>query len=131
MDPELARLDNLLDAKRFEVKGGGDQIVLAGGMVRSSSDTKVDYSLALDGVMFERLATHLTKATRPPANYPKRNWLQAGHGSPKDKVATLDRYKESFVRHFVQWYRGNQDEDHAAAMMFNLNGYETLKATMP
>lgn len=114
----------------FVVKGGETQTVLAGGMVRSSSANKTDYSLALDGVMFNRLAEHLTKATRPPSNYPKRNWLLAGHGSPADKDLTLARYHESAVRHFLQWLRGETDEDHAAAVFFNINGYETLKATM-
>lgn len=113
----------------FVVKADGSRIELAGGMVRSSAADKTDFSLALDGVMLQRLAEHLTKATRPPASYPKRNWLKAGQGSPEAKAETLERYKASAVRHFVQWYRGDTDEDHAAAVFFNINGYETLKAT--
>lgn len=113
----------------FKVKGGGPQMVLAGGMVRSTSDDKTDYSLALDGVMFTRWAEHLTKATRPPTSYAKRNWLLAGTGTPTAKAITLDRYRESGVRHFIKWYMGLQDEDHAAAVFFNINGYETLKAS--
>lgn len=114
----------------YAVKADGSQIVLAGGMVRSSAEGKTDFSLALDGVMFQRLAEHLTKATRPPANYPKRNWLLAGTGSAEDKATTMERYRESAVRHFIQWWAGNQDEDHAAALFFNINGHETLKAAV-
>ena len=115
--------------KEFVVKGGEEKVTLAGGMVRSSSAGKTDYSLALDGVMLGRLAEHLTKATRPPNNYPKRNWLLAGTGSEEDRGRTLERYRESAVRHFLQWWRGDEDEDHAAAVFFNINGYESLKAT--
>lgn len=113
----------------FVVKGGADRVELAGGMVRSSSADKTDYTLAFDGVMLQRWAEHLTKATKPPASYPKRNWLKAGRGTPEDKAATLERYRESAARHFIQWLQGKQDEDHAAAVFFNINGHETLRTT--
>lgn len=119
----------------FVVKGGDDKITLAGGMVRSSSADKVDYSLAVDGVMFRRWAEHLTNATRPPAEYEKRNWLRACdpalNGEQLDsQLATHARYKESAFRHFMQWYWGDRDEDHAAAVFFNINGAETLGKAM-
>lgn len=114
----------------FVVKGGGPQTVGAGGMVRSSSADKTDFSLPLDGAMFQRWAEHLTKATRPPASYPKRNWLRAVKGTPEEKAATMDRAKESAVRHFIQWYKGDADEDHGAAVFFNINVHETVRATL-
>lgn len=114
----------------FVVKAGGPQIVGAGGMVRSSAEGKTDFSLPLDGAMFQRWADHLTKATRPPANYPKRNWLRAREGTPDERRATMERARESAVRHFIQWYRGDLDEDHAAAVFFNINVHETVKETL-
>lgn len=114
-------------AATFEVKGGGPQTIGAGGMVRSAVGDKTDFSLALDGAMFRRWADHLTRATRPPASYPKRNWLKATTGDLTARRATMERAKESAVRHFMQWYRGDSDEDHAAAVFFNINVHETVK----
>ncbi len=115
----------------FEVKANGSQMVLAGGMVRSTAAGKVDFSLAADGVMFRRWAEHLTRATQPPANYPKRNWMLACKTPETGEEAlsqdrTLERYRESAFRHFMQWWSGDSDEDHAAAVFFNINGHETL-----
>lgn len=117
----------------FIVKAGGPQITGAGGMVRSSAEGKTDYSLALDGVMFDRWAEHLTRATRPRGDFPgyaKRNWLLAKTGTTAEKSAVMERAKESAFRHFRQWYRGDSDEDHAAAVLFNLNVYETVRSTL-
>jgi hypothetical protein len=134
MEPDDYMMERLAqDSTAFEVKAGGPLATMAGGMVRSTVGDKVDFSLALDGVMFERWAAHLTRATKPKGDFPgyaKRNWMLAGSGSPEDQKATLERYHESAVRHFIQWYRGDTDEDHAAATLFNINGYETLKAAM-
>lgn len=117
----------------FVVKAGGPLETGAGGMVRSSSADKTDFTLALDGAMFERWAAHLTRATRPRGDfpgYPKRNWLKATDGRPVDKLATMERAKASAMRHFFQWYRGDTDEDHAAAVFFNINVYETVKESL-
>lgn len=119
------------DAKHpFVVKAGGPQIVGAGGMVRSSATDKTDFTLAVDGAMFERWAEHLTRATQPRGDfpgYPKRNWLRAKDGTPEEKAATMERARESALRHLIQWYRGDTDEDHAAAVFFNINVHETVK----
>lgn len=135
MDPEMARLDRILaaDPQGFVVKGTETQTVGAGGMVRSSDVGKVDYTLALDGAMFKRWAEHLDRATKPRGNFPgyaKRNWMSALKGQPKERQAVMDRAQVSAFRHFLQWYFGETDEDHAAAVMFNLNVYETVKGTM-
>ncbi len=65
--------------------------------------------------MLDRWARHLTtgEATRG-----KRNWMNAH--TPED----LERFRESAVRHFFQWYWGVNGEDHAAATFFNMNGAE-------
>lgn len=114
----------------FVVKGG-TQVMIAGGMVRSTSEGKVDYTLAMDGVMFKRWAAHLTRATEPPASYPKRNWLLARKEPDVEKrQQVMERAQESAMRHMYQWLSGNRDEDHAAAVMFNINVAETLRATL-
>ena len=102
----------------FEIKDSGKREEFASGMVRDTAQDKVDYSLCLDGPMFHRLAVHLTKGAK---KYAKRNWLKA------KGTEEYQRFKESALRHFIQWYNGDLDEDHAAAVYFNLNGAEYVK----
>lgn len=102
----------------FIIKDSGAREQFESGMVRDTAADKVDYSLALDGPMFDRLAAHLTKGAK---KYAKRNWMKASG------QAEYDRFKESALRHFLQWYRGDSDEDHAAAVFFNINGAEYVK----
>lgn len=102
----------------FIVKDSGKREQYKGGMVRDTTEGKIDYSLALDGPMFKRLAIHLTKGAQ---KYAKRNWMLAsGHEE-------LERFRESAVRHFLQWYNGDEDEDHMAATVFNLNCAEYVR----
>jgi len=100
------------------IKDSGKRIEFDSGMVRDITDDKIDYTLALDGPMFERYARHLTDGAK---KYDKRNWLKA---SGQEE---LDRFKESALRHMIQWLRGDTDEDHAAAIWFNVNGVEMVK----
>ena len=104
---------------KFEVKDSGKRAQFGGGMVRDTTEGKIDYTLVLDGPMFNRWATHLTKAAQ--TKYPKRNWLKA-QGEEE-----LARFKESAFRHFIQWYYGEGDEDHGSALLFNVNGAEYVK----
>lgn len=100
------------------IKDSGERVQFDSGMVRDVATDKTDYSLVLDGPMFERWAIHLTNGAK---KYAKRNWMQA------NGQAELDRFRESALRHFMQWYRGDVDEDHAAAVLFNINGAEYTK----
>lgn len=102
----------------FVVKDSGQRQQFEGGMQRDTTEGKIDYTLALDGPMFKRYAEHLTKGA---AKYGKRNWLK-GEGQE-----VLDRFKESALRHFLQWLNGDVDEDHASAIWFNVNGAEMVK----
>lgn len=106
------------DANVFTVKDSGKREEFDSGMVRDVTEGKTDYSLTLDGPMFDRWAIHLTKGA---LKYSKRNWmLAAGDGE-------YERFRESALRHFLQWFRGETDEDHAAAVFFNINGAEYVK----
>jgi hypothetical protein len=90
-------------------------------MVRDVEDDKIDYTLVLDGPMFVRWAEHLTKGAR---KYAARNWMKA-RGDEE-----LTRFKRSALRHFLQWYWGHRDEDHASAVFFNINGAEYVEGLM-
>lgn len=99
----------------MEIKDSGKREQYDSGMVRDTAEGKTDYSLVLDGPMFLRWAEHLTNGAK---KYAKRNWMNARGQAEKD------RFKESALRHFIQWYNGEDDEDHASAVFFNINGAE-------
>jgi Domain of unknown function (DUF5664) len=105
----------------FEIKDSGERKQFDSGMVRDTTEGKIDFSLALDGPMFKRYAIHLTKGAQ---KYAKRNWMKA-RGQEE-----LDRFRESALRHFIAWFEGQTDEDHMAAVVFNLNGAEFVREQM-
>ena len=107
----------------FVIKDGGARTEFASGMVRDTAEGKIDWELVFNGPMLERWAIHLTKGN---AKYPdpepgKANWQRASG------IEEQVRFRKAAARHFAQWMRGDQDEDHAAAVFFNLNGYEYVK----
>lgn len=102
----------------FTIKDSGAREQYSGGMVRDTQQGKTLFSLVLDGPMFKRWAIHLTKGA---IKYAARNWMKA------EGEVELDRFKESALRHFVDWYDGKLDEDHAAGVFFNINGAEYVK----
>jgi Domain of unknown function (DUF5664) len=102
----------------FQIKDSGKREQYDSGMVRDTAENKSDYTMVLDGPMFERWAIHLVKGA---IKYAKRNWMKASGD------AEYNRFKESALRHFLQWFRGERDEDHAAAVFFNINGAEYVQ----
>lgn len=102
----------------FKVKDSGIREEYPSGMQRDTQEGKINFSLAYDGPMFERYAAHLTKGA---VKYGVRNWQNA------NSQEELDRFIASAARHFHQWLRGDVDEDHMAAVIFNLNAAEYVK----
>jgi hypothetical protein len=107
----------------FEVKDSGKRKEFAGGMVRDTSEGKTDFWRVPIGPMFKRWAELVTRAA---VKYPDiapgvPNWTLA------EGEEELHRFKASAFRHFMQWLEGQTDEDHAAAVLFNINGAEYLK----
>lgn len=102
----------------FTIKDSGKRAEYSSGMVRDTDEGKVKWTLIFDGPMMERYAVHLTKGL---GKYGRGNWLLAC--TPEEE----ERYVESAVRHMVQWLRGDRDEDHAAAVIFNINGAENVR----
>lgn len=125
---DLAFLDSLPRSSQvrkegsFALKDSGERHEFASGMRRDVSTDKVLWHLVADGPMLGRWAEHLTKGNRKydldrkPGEAP--NWMKA------EGIEELERFRESAVRHFMQWLYGRRDEDHAAAVFFNLNGFE-------
>lgn len=113
-------------AEDFTVKDSGKRQEFASGMVRDTTDGKVDFARLFDGPLADRYSAHLTKGGLKYPDLPDGtpNWMQA------NGQAELIRARKSAVRHFRQWLRGDTDEDHFAATVFNLNLYEYVKARM-
>jgi hypothetical protein len=105
----------------FVIKDSGKREEYTSGMVRDTAEGKIDYTLALDGPMFKRYAIHLTNGAK---KYSKRNWMKAAG------QAEFERATESLARHFFQYILGETDEDHGAAIIFNINLREYVKERM-
>ena len=106
---------------RYMVKDSGERAKFDSGMQRDTTTDKLRYDLVFDGPMFARIAAHLTLGA---VKYEPRNWMKAA------SQEEMDRFRQSAVRHFMQWLAGDTDEDHAAAVYFNINGMEYVKERM-
>lgn len=104
---------------RFSIKDSGERAQFAGGMVRDTADRGIEWSNVHYGPMLYRWATHTTagrvKYEDPEPGIP--NWTLGS----EDAMAVWLRAQESFERHQAAWLGGWYDEDHAAAMFFNIN----------
>lgn len=106
----------------FRIKDSGKRKQFAGGMVRDVADDKINWALVADGPMLRRWAEHLTAGAK---KYAKRNWMLAAGDEE------LERARESAYRHFMQWYYGETEEDHASAVYFNVNQVEYVRGRQP
>jgi hypothetical protein len=95
-----------------------ERVEFASGMRRDTASGKTNYLLVRDGPLYKRWADLLTRGAE---HYGVRNWMKA------DGDEELERFRASAARHFEQWLAGDTDEDHAAAVVFNLNGAELVK----
>lgn len=109
---------------RFETKDSGERAEFESGMVRDTDTGKARFELLLplgvpyDAQFLVRVAELLGRGAE---KYDNRNWEKA-QGDEE-----MERFKSSAIRHLMQWAAGETDEDHAAAVVFNLLGYETTK----
>lgn len=107
------------DEVAFVTKDSGERKVFASGMQRDTTHGKLLWHLVTFGPMLKRWIALLTRGA---IKYDENNWMKA-NGQEE-----LDRFKASACRHFFQWIYGLEpDEDHAAAIFFNVNGAEYVK----
>jgi len=105
----------------FETKDSGARMEFDSGMVRDTQEGKTKWHLVFSGPMLRRWAELLTRGAD---KYDDDNWMKA------EGAAELARFRASAARHFAQWMNGDRDEDHAAAVFFNLNGAEYVRERM-
>lgn len=99
----------------FMTKDSGERHQFESGMVRDVTEGKLNPLLVRDGPMFVRWIELLSRGAQ---KYDARNWMLA------EGEAEYERFRESAARHFEQWLAGERDEDHGAAVFFNINGAE-------
>lgn len=113
--------------EEYVTKDSGDREVFSTGMQRDTTTGKPRWDLVapvgqpLEQTMGYR---HARLMARGAEKYGDRNW---------EKAATqeeLDRFRQSAYRHFMQWFHGHTDEDHAAAVYFNIAGAEYVKGQL-
>lgn len=98
-------------------KDSGERQTFSTGMVRDVQDNKPRYDL-VDWPMIKRWAELMQRGA---LKYGEHNWKKA------ETAEELNRFKASALRHLIQWFNGETDEDHAAGVMFNLSGAEMVK----
>ncbi len=84
--------------------------VFESGAKRDSNEGKIRPDL-ISPKMLKALGKVLAEGAK---HYGERNW---------EKGMSLDVFKESAARHYVSWMNDEQDEDHAAKLIFNIMGY--------
>jgi hypothetical protein len=110
---------------KYITKDSGARTQHPSGFVRDCGGNKPRFDLIIpEGVPYEeqfltRLAGLLTRGAE---KYGQRNWEKA---KSQDE---LNSFKASAFRHFMQWMCGEDDEDHAVAVCFNLMGAERIKS---
>lgn len=104
--------------KTFITKDSGKRKEFKSGMKRDISEDKTLWHLVASGPMLKRWAGLLTRGAK---KYSADNWLKA-NGDEE-----YNRFRESAFRHFMQWWGEELDEDHGAAVIFNINGAEYVK----
>ena len=110
--------------KQFITKDSGKRQDYASGMRRDLQDGKPNFNLItpkflkFDEDMLYRWAMLMTRGAD---KYGERNWEKA------NSEEEMERFKSSAFRHFMQWIKGEEDEDHAAAVFFNIGCFESIK----
>ena len=101
----------------FEIKDSGERAAFSSGMVRDTTEGKVNYLNVRFGPMLRRWAEHLTRGRLkyPDVEPGVPNWTLA------NGIEEYLRAKESAARHFEAWLVGERDEDHAAGVFFNIS----------
>jgi len=104
----------------FETKDSGKREQYTSGMVRDTTEGKARFDL----IYMPMLVRWAELMARGAVKYGERNWEKAC------SLVEYLRFKGSAFRHFIQWFMGDMDEDHAAAVFFNISAAEYVKAKL-
>lgn len=105
---------------KYKTKDSGKRQDYDSGMRRDTQEGKPRYDLCYLP-LFKRWAELMERGAE---KYGANNWQLA------DSDEEMERFKASAFRHFMQWTMDDVDEDHAAAVLFNIAAVEYLKDKM-
>lgn len=110
----------------MRMNDSGQRTEYSNGMIREVADKPAFHLLFPKGIPYEeQILTRFAELMRKGAKkYAPRNW-ELGVGEDE-----LERAKESELRHMVQYISGEDDEDHAAAVFFNIMQAEYIAYKM-
>jgi hypothetical protein len=117
-------IDRRFDSGKYITKDSGKREEYDSGMRRDIQDGKPRFDLLLvPELPYEEqfLTRFASLLERGASKYGERNWQLASSEEEQS------RFRASAVRHMMQWACGEVDEDHAAAVAFNLMAYEYTK----
>lgn len=120
-------MDPIETRAHWTTKDSGDRVTYPSSMQRDTNDGKPRFDLMIpQGVRYaDQMLTRFAELlARGAKKYNDRNWEKA------DSEAELERFRESAFRHLMQWLCGETDEDHVAAVMFNLLAHESTKTKL-
>ena len=108
---------------KYVTKDSGKRQNYKSGMRRDLQDGKPRYDLLIaighKNNMLKRWAELMERGMN---KYGYRNWEKA------ESEEEMLRFKASAFRHLIQWFTNEDtEEDHAAAILFNVNAYEFVK----
>lgn len=110
-------------AARYETKDSGKRQDYESGMQRDTQEGKPRFDLIFaDDLPYSKqmLTRFAGLMERGASKYGERNWQLS------NSAEELARFKASATRHFMQWIMGETDEDHGAAVYFNIMAAERL-----
>lgn len=96
-----------MTTEEFIVEDSGQREHFTSGAVRDTQEGKTRYDL-ISPYALRRIGDHMTKGA---LKYGERNWEK---GMPRS------RFIASALRHLYKWIMGSREEDHLAAVCFNI-----------
>lgn len=112
---------------KFTTKDSGKRESYDSGMVRDVQDGKPRFDLLYPvGIPYsDQFLTRVAGLLeRGAEKYSERNWEKA------EGEAELKRFRSAALRHLTQYLCGETDEDHMAAVVFNLMGAHLVEWKM-
>jgi hypothetical protein len=114
--------------KEAVTKDSGERVGFDSGMVRDTEEGKPRMDLCVVSCMpYEEqlIVRYGMLRARGAAKYCETYTdINCEKAESEDELA---RYRSSAARHFFQWMCGEEDEDHAAAVLFNLDMHGMVK----
>ena len=108
---------------QYTTKDSGQKAAFDGGGVRDTESGKPRFDLLLPKDVpyeYQMMTRWAALMGRGAEKYEDRNWELFSD------TKALERARSSAFRHFMQWISGERDEDHAAAVFFNIMAAEYI-----